>query len=366
MKLTPTMSLYLARVFTINFLSLFGILLGIVYIFSILELLRQAAKVGDVGLGLVLRMGLYRLPDLGQTLLPFAVLFGAMFTFWILTRRHELVVVRGAGFSVWQFLGPIMAVAVFTGVLQFSVLNPVGSVLLNKYETMQTKYLSRDKDIVTLFDQGLWLRQIDQSNQGYIIVHAERIALPQWEMKTVTALFFDQEDTFQRRIDAAAATLKNGQWVFESAVIYRPQKPVETRARLTLPTDLTTHDIEESFSSARSQSFWKLPGYIKTLTETGFDATRLKIHFNALLAQPFLLLAMVLLAAAVSMRSPRSQRSFDLIAGGVVIGFVVFFISSLLQALGASQQIPVILAAWAPSVISLLLGLAVVLSLEDG
>jgi lipopolysaccharide export system permease protein len=40
--------------------------------------------------------------------------------------------------------------------------------------------------------------------------------------------------------------------------------------------------------------------------------------------------------------------------------------SSFLQALGASHQVPVILAAWAPALISLLLGLTVMMNLEDG
>jgi lipopolysaccharide export system permease protein len=40
--------------------------------------------------------------------------------------------------------------------------------------------------------------------------------------------------------------------------------------------------------------------------------------------------------------------------------------SSFLQALGASQQIPVILAAWSPSLICFLLGVTVMMNLEDG
>jgi lipopolysaccharide export system permease protein len=365
MKITPTMNLYLARLFTLNFLAILGILLGIVYLFTTLELLRQAAKV-NIGLGLVLRMGFYKLPDLGEMILPFAVLFGAMFTFSLLARRHELVVVRGAGFSVWQFLAPILAVAAATGIIQFTIINPIGAVFLGKYEALESKYLSRGNNVITLFDQGLWLRQTKADDQGYMIVHADKITLPQWEMKGVMALFFDGQDGFQKRIDSGAAKIRDGQWEFSGAMIYQPQKPVESRASIVLPTDLTTHDIEESFSSTRSQSFWKLPGYIRTLRETGFDATKLQIHFNSLLAQPLLFLAMVLLAAAVSMRPPRSQRNFDLIVGGVVMGFLVFFMSSFLQALGASQQIPVILAAWAPAMVSLLLGVAVLLSLEDG
>ncbi len=75
---------------------------------------------------------------------------------------------------------------------------------------------------------------------------------------------------------------------------------------------------------------------------------------------------MVLLAATVSLRPPRSQGTFGLIVSGVVIGFLVFFLSSFLQAMGSSQQIPVLLAAWSPAIVTLFLGLAVMLSLEDG
>jgi lipopolysaccharide export system permease protein len=49
-----------------------------------------------------------------------------------------------------------------------------------------------------------------------------------------------------------------------------------------------------------------------------------------------------------------------------MIGFLIFFLSSFLQALGTSQQIPVLLAAWSPALVTLFLGLAVILNLEDG
>jgi lipopolysaccharide export system permease protein len=366
MKFTPTLSAYIARLYAANFSMICGILLGIVYLFDTVELLRRASKRGDVGLGLVLEMGLYKLPEVGQIIMPFAILFSAMFTFWLLTRRQELVIIRAAGFSVWQFLAPVMGVAAAIGVLQFAVINPVGAVLLSRYEALESEKLVVEKNLVTLFDKGLWLRQREPDNKGYVILHAERISLPAWEMKDVMVLFFDPDDGFRQRIDAGTAVLADGQWVFHDALIHQPQKPVESRPSLALPTDLTTRDIEESFSSPMAHSFWRLPGYIRTLRETGFDTTTLNIHFHALLAQPALFLAMVLLGAMVSLRPPRFQRTFALIVSGIMIGFLVFFMSSFLQALGATQQIPVLLAAWAPAIVTLLLGLAVMLNLEDG
>ena len=133
-----------------------------------------------------------------------------------------------------------------------------------------------------------------------------------------------------------------------------------------VPTTLTTREIEDSFSSPESMSFWNLPSYIQTLEQTGFDATRLRVYYHSLLSQPLMFSAMILLAAIVSMRPPRSKGNFLLIVAGVFVGFLVFFLSSFLQALGSSQQIPVILAAWSPALICFLLGLSVMMNIEDG
>ena len=75
---------------------------------------------------------------------------------------------------------------------------------------------------------------------------------------------------------------------------------------------------------------------------------------------------MVLLAATVSMRPPRNKGTALLIAVGVLMGFFVFFMSSFLQALGSSHQIPIFFAAWTPALVTFLLGVAVILNLEDG
>jgi lipopolysaccharide export system permease protein len=44
----------------------------------------------------------------------------------------------------------------------------------------------------------------------------------------------------------------------------------------------------------------------------------------------------------------------------------MFFASSFLKALGASDQIPVLVAAWFPPLIALTLGVSVILTTEDG
>lgn len=364
MKISPTLSRYLARIYIINTLCLFAALLAVIYLFDTVELMRRASRIADVPTVVVLQMGLLKLPEVGQLLLPFAILFGAMFTFWQLTRRHELVVVRAAGFSFWQFLAPIVAVALVAGILHVTAINPAGALLVGKFKQLEDRYLDRQDNQIALFREGLWLRQATE--EGYVILHAGKIAQPSWELKDVMALYFKAGDQFMRRVDAESARLETGQWVFSNVIVSAPDtQPVRMEAE-RLPTLLTIADIEESFSSAEAMSFWRLPGHIRTLEETGFDASRLKVYYQNLLSQPLLFAAMVLLAAAVSMRPPRSGGAFSFFAIGILIGFAMFFMSSFLQALGASHQLPVMLAAWAPAFISMLLGLSVMMNLEDG
>ncbi len=375
MKIITTLSRYLARTYFMNMLLLLLALLAVIYLFDTVELIRRAGKRPDVPMSLVLQMSLLKLPEVGQLLFPFAILFSAMFTFWQLSRRYELVVVRASGFSVWQFLAPVVGVAVFVGVFQVTVFNPVGSLLVGKYEQLEQTYLSRQQNQIAVFKEGLWLRQradgVAESNtkgesKDYVILHAAKIEQPHWVLKNVTVLYFGDDDRFESRIDAKQATLEKGRWLFSDVMIYRVQEEVQNEIFYALPTHLTPEDIEESFASPETMSFWRLPGYIQTLEETGFDATRLRVYYQSLLSQPLMFAAMVLLAATVSMRPPRFRGGMVLFALGIFIGFLVFFMSSFLQALGASGQIPTILAAWSPALICFLSGLGVMMNLEDG
>ena len=381
MKITSTLSTYLAKRYVINLCVLLSALLAVIYLFDTVELIRRAGNRENVSLLLVLQMGLFKLPEVGQTLFPFGVLFSAMFTFWQLTRRYELIVVRASGFSIWQFLTPIIAVGILFGVLQMTVINPVGAVLISKFEDLERNYLNNQKNQIAVFKAGLWLKQeiMIESEQnapegktsnglidGYAILHAAKIKHPEWILNNVTILYFTEENDFLQRVDAKTARLGDNQWNLEEAIIHKPTGASIKKERYMLPTTLTAQEIEESFSSPESMSFWKLPAYIQTLESTGFDATRLKVFYQSLLSQPLMFCAMILLAATVSMRPPRSKGTFTMIATGVFIGFIIFFASSFLQALGATQQIPVILAAWSPALISFLLGLSVIMNVEDG
>ena len=75
---------------------------------------------------------------------------------------------------------------------------------------------------------------------------------------------------------------------------------------------------------------------------------------------------MVLVAATFSLRMQRRGGATLMIVGGVVSGFLLYFLSDIVFALGLSAKVPVTLAAWTPTGVSLIFGASMLLHLEDG
>ena len=146
----------------------------------------------------------------------------------------------------------------------------------------------------------------------------------------------------------------------------QPDLPTEHFAEYYLETELTIDSIRESFAAPESVSFWALPGFIEALEEAGFSAVRHRLHWNAILSSPLLLCAMVLIAATFSLRLIRQGKAGLVVVGGLITGFLLYFLSDVVFALGLSGSIPVVMAAWTPATVSTLLGLAMILHLEDG
>lgn len=366
MRFSPVLSAYIGRHFLVHFLIVAGIFLSLIFLIDVIELLRRLSNKPDVPSSLALEMALLKLPHLGQQTFPFAVLFAGMSAFWRLTRSHELVVTRAAGVSAWQFMFPVIVIAIFLGVFRVGVIDPIGSVTLARYERLEANYLRGESNLLSISDNGLWLRQANLEGQS--VVHSVNVLQQgiEVELGDVSIFVYKGSETFSYRIEAKRAVLEDGFWHLFDVTIHRPEQPVEFLKEHWFETDLTLNKIQDSFSPPETMSFWSLPSFIKTLEQAGFSAKRHKLHFHALLASPVLLCAMVLIAATFTLRSTRKGGTTFVISVGVFTGFIVYFISDIVYALALSESVPVVMAAWTPASATLLLGLAMLLHLEDG
>lgn len=365
-RLSRTLSLYLARQFLVAFLAALAIVLGLILLFDVIELLRRTAGKG-AGFSMVLTMSALKLPQMLTMVLPFATMIGGMVSFWRLTRSAELVIARAAGVSVWQFLTPIMAVAAFAGIFNVMAINPVGSAMYAKYEKMLDSLMLREASPLAMGEGGLWLRESAEGAER--VLHAGHVRQDglTLRLRDVTIFIFKHDDVFSHRVDAATGLLASGRIDLQDAWTMKPGLPAEHRDSLQLSTSLTLNTVQENFASPEAISFWELPGFISFYEDAGFSARRQKLYLQSLLALPALLCAMVLIAAVFTLTpNLRSGGLMWRIVGGVATGFLFYFVSRLIYALGMSTGLPVMLAAWSPALMMGMIGTATLFHFEDG
>ncbi len=363
MRLPWTMYLYFGRRVLFAVIAAFIISMALALVIDFVELLRRTGS-REVPFGTVLTMGLLRLPSISEKMMPFSMLFGSMWAFLQLSRSNEFVVARASGVSAWQFLAPAVVLALFIGVGAVAVYNPLASAMVSRFEALESEHVRGRTSLLAVSESGLWLRQADDAGQS--VIHALGATNQGVDLRDVIIFLYGNDEEFTGRIDADTATLAVGRWQISNAQVTIPGQQRQFHEMYELPTSLTLERVQESFASPDTLSFWDLPEFIKTAQEAGFSALRYELHWHQLASRPFLMAAMVLIAACFSLRLTRLGGIGQLIVAGVVSGFFLYFFTDVTLALGARGVMPVVLAAWSPASISAMLGAALIFHQEDG
>ncbi len=361
-------SMTLARYFAWRFLvAVAGVFIGVYVLVAFvdyIDVMRHASDVPNAPTAQLLLMSAYRVPQTMEQLLPFSVLVGAMTCFFGLSRRMELVVARGAGMSVWQIIAPAMVVALFLGALGTTVYNPVSASLREASKRIEAKIFGQHATAFEGYESGYWVRQ--RSADGDSILNARQSQEQGLKLSTITVFTFTPTGEFKERIEAVEAVLQPGAWRLKHARLYALNSPPQDFDSYSLPTKLTREQVAESFAAPDTVGFWHLPTYIRFVEDTGLAAAGYRLQYQILIARPFLLAAMILLAASVSLRAFRFGGVPQRILMGVAAGFGLYVLSKVTADLSKADLLYPLLAAWLPIAAGGLSGLLVLLHEEDG
>jgi lipopolysaccharide export system permease protein len=275
---------------------------------------------------------------------------------------------RAAGLSAWRFLAPPVLMALVIGVAGTTVLNPLGSRLTSEFERRRAAILAPTSNTVGLSEGGAWLREA--RNDGQLVIRALRAEAGGRRLVGPTLYFYERIDagppSFARRIDAESGVLRAGFWQLEDAWETAPDVPPVHHDSIAIPTGLAAEGLLETIGAPETLSFWNLRRQARLLRESGFAASAYDLYWHQLLALPLTLIAMTAVATAASLRLARRGGAFQLAAIGVSVGFLLFFAQRFLAAFGNTGAMPNMLAAWAAPAFTLLGGLFVIASVEDG
>jgi lipopolysaccharide export system permease protein len=361
---TNTLGRYFAGRFVVSALGVFASIFVLLVLVDYIEMVRKTSGLVSASAVMVAETSLFRVPQLLEKMMPFCVLIGAMTCYLALSRRLELVVARAAGVSAWQFIAPALASAILLGTLATVAYNPMSANLRELSKRMEAELFGATPGGGVQDAAGFWLNQINPD--GQVMINAARSEQQGARLTGLTLFRFDADGHFKERIEAREATLEEGHWLFKSARRYSLDAAPIEQDSLEIATSLTPAQIRNSFSTPETVSFWQLPSYIRSSESSGFATAGYRLQYHKLLAQPFLLAAMVMLAASVSLRFFRFGGVQKMVLSGVGAGFLLYVLSKVTEDLSKAELMHPIAAAWLPVLVGGLTGFLALLYQEDG
>ena len=319
----------------------------------------------DVPLSLIIEMVVLKVPSHINTLLPFVSFFAIILSLWRLNQNQELLVARAAGLSIWQLIIGLNVAVIFLHISYLFIVNPIGAAMTSRYNRLEETYFSKGNNSLTVSSNGLWL--CENNGQEKTIIHTQHFDLAENWFENVTFYVFDKNEQFIGRYDAKKAILEDGEWKL-AGVSYWSKENEQSQfyPSLSRPATVSLDRIEENYAAPETLSFWQIPDFIKGLKKTGLSVRRYELYWHKQIAKGGLMVALTCLAVLFCLYPKRYRQGSSLLGLGILCGFVIYFLSDIVYALGMAEKIPVILSVWLVPLVAGMLSIAWLLRVEHG
>lgn len=315
--------------------------------------------------------------------IPIAVLFSTLMSMGRLNRDNEIVAMTTTGVSLYRIFLPFIAVAIFSGLLTWTV-----------YEGVVPPYSKENKDTLKTF----WNAQVVDFIKEQVVIKApnkkyfyvDRINKQESTMHDIRLWDYygdaGQTRNFPRMFKAEEGHVADGYLVLNNVSFYEIDKQngktlVEARmpeVRINIATQLSEYSLREDAMEMKSHQLrarisqerdklkamsYMDPGIINNLNK---DLVGYYFKFSI----PLACLAFVLVAVPVSLRGPRDERNMGIIMSFVLVMvyYIIFFtcrevgsrgliieqnikLGGLLLVKGGTNLFPAYIAGWLPPVL---------------
>ncbi len=360
---------YIAKNFIIKFVQIIFAFSLLIFFVNFLEIIDKVDE-KQISIATSALMAFLQIPNFLNDIAPSIVLFASMITFFFLSLRSEITIIRSSGYSLWSITKPLVFAAFALGIFWIAIFGPVVIIMNKKYDFLERKYVKQELREVVESENGIWLKQINIDNpKQEIIIQASKAYRENLEFDTVSVWFFDAEGKYYRRINAQKMFFLEHKLLLKNVIIndtesinkYQPQYEIATN----LDAKFVMDKIVTNFQNVKLFSLYKLPSLILSLQNAGFQSTKFEVYFHNLLSKPLLFVSMVLISCFFGINHVRNQGAIINVFLGIILGLALYITLSFVSALGSSRIIPVFVSTWVITFICLAIGVLLIYKKES-
>ena len=339
------------RDFAMYLAMILATFLMLALVFTFFELLTDIVR-NKVAFIVLVEYLLNLSPSLMYLMAPMSVLLAVLVTFGLMEKFSELTAMKATGISIYRATLPVI------------VLSGIFAAGLFVVDQLYLPHTNRRQEVLRNQIKGKPPQTYLQADRKWIFGQNNQIYYYQvFDPDTdrfggISAFEFDPA-TFQltRRMHADSAhwepRLKK--WVFENGWVrslhgasiqeYRTFD-VSTFNEFTEDPSYFKKEVRQS----SEMDYHELRNYIEDLQQSGFETVRLKVQLQKKLAYPLITLVMAVLAIPFA---AQRRRGGALTGVAIALGIAVVYwvMAGIFEAMGNANQLPALLAAWAPDFI---------------
>lgn len=304
-----------------------------------------------------------QLPKLAVMMSPVASLVAVTLTLAVMARNSEIVAFKAGGVSLYRLSAPILSVSLGLCLAMFlmsDVVAPRATAAANKIWQGQVKERLETSAVA----HNVWLKGVRR------IQHLDSYDESDGSMTGVSLIFFNEDGSLARRIEAARGQLAGGE-LFLRDVMEKVYLPPDGAARAGALTSFTVsrHQVYiigdwpappaglgKGQDSSEEMSVAQLWRAIDRLAAEGFGPTRQRVDLQFKFSFALLSLIMVVVGLPLGFWRERGGGAAISLTLGLFLSFLYLIAMELARSLGYSGLLPPLAAAWLPNAVFLLLG----------
>ena len=355
-----TVTLYMARKFVLGTLAILAML---VLVLQTLDLLGESEKIlayaGNGEPELWRYVGL-RTPQIIARFLPFSVLLATILTLSTMNQNSEIIALKASGLSAHQVLAPLIVASLGIAIVSFVFNERIvtrASATLDAWESvgfgpMPADAGDRSNVWVKADDDLIQVQRVDGRGVAAVL--------------TGLTIYQRRDGVLQALLKADRAVQADGGWRaagvsrFDIASGSLARVPDTVIARGVEPDRFTLANVD-----ADEMSYRPLDSAITELEAAGRPVQALEAAKWHKVSGPLAAVLMPLLGAVAAFGVARSGKLFVRAVIGMGLGFAYFVADNFALAMGNLGAYPPFLAAWAPFLLFLLIGEAVLVRTEE-
>ena len=345
---------YLAKEFfkvVVNMSLFFFCLAFIINLFEEINLFRDF----DVGIEIPLMLSALFVPSLLYKMFPFVILLSGIWFFLRIKKTDEIVAIKVSGMSNFSVIIIPSILCIMIGIFFITVISPITSVLVMKYESIKSAYYEHEQDyLATVNVNGIWIKE-KNFGKNYIIRSKN---LDGQNLMQLSIYEFDLNNNFLKRIEAVSADISSLNWILSDSTIIDKDGKVLAKniSNLTYRSLYDIQKIKSLYSNLDTISFWNLKNEIKLLENRGYSTSEMKAKLQRSLAFPFFLLSMVLLSGVFTLGTNVKANNWTYVFIAIITSVLIFYFNDFSAALGKTEKLPIEISVWMPIIIIFIFG----------